>query len=68
MGGDCEKVDEPKDDRIRNVTWATISGQNKFDEARNEEQKWSMLYRIIFPLEQHIPLPCQFQHFSHVVR
>jgi hypothetical protein len=55
---DCTKAEEPPDGRISNITWATISGQNKFKSAKTEEEKWKLLYKTMFPNDRFVPSPC----------
>jgi len=56
----CEMKEEPHDDRIRQETLKQLEFKKApYASARNMEEKWNILFRVLFPNDTKIPSPCK---------
>jgi hypothetical protein len=57
----CEILPEPADDRISQVRWTEL--RSKAPDYRNNtvEEKWTSLYKALFPGDERVPSPCKFR-------
>jgi hypothetical protein len=68
----CQKEPEPQDDRIRPQLLKRLDFKKApYANASNVEEKWKMLFSILFPSDDIIPSPCEFSlatfHSSRVL-
>lgn len=62
----CEKRPEPHDDRIRPQTLKQLDFKKApYASAKSTEEKWRMLFSVLFPDESNIPSPCRSIDTSH---
>ena len=58
----CTKVAEPTDDRIRPHFLKRLDFKKApYSNARNIEEKWRMLFKVLFPADTTIPSPCRLE-------
>jgi hypothetical protein len=56
----CEKKAEPQDDRIRPQLLKRLDFKKApYATARNVEEKWNILFTVLFPNDTSIPSPCK---------
>jgi hypothetical protein len=56
----CTKKAEPQDDRIRPQVLKRLDfKKNPYMRARNVEEKWNMMFSVMFPDDTNIPSPCK---------
>lgn len=56
----CKKAIEPSDDRIRPQLLKRLDFKKApYSNARNIDEKWKMLFRVLFPSDSSIPSPCK---------
>ena len=56
----CKKRPEPLDDRIRPQVLKNLDFKKApYAHAKNTEEKWKILYSVLFPNENNIPSPCK---------
>jgi hypothetical protein len=57
----CEKASEPLEDRIRPQLLKRLDFKKApYSNARNVEEKWRILFKVLFPNNGTIPSPCKF--------
>lgn len=57
----CDMKAEPQDDRIRRQLLNRLDFKKApYANARNIEEKWNMLFSVLFPKDLNIPSPCRF--------
>ena len=56
----CKKKAEPQEDRIRPQLLKRLDFKKApYANARNVEEKWKMLFSVLFPSDTNIPSPCK---------
>lgn len=56
----CEKKAEPQEDRIRPQTLKRLDFKKApYANAKNVEEKWTMMFNVLFPKDTNIPSPCK---------
>jgi hypothetical protein len=56
----CQKGSEPQEDRIRPQLLKRLDFKKApYSNARNVEEKWKMLFSVLFPSDSTIPSPCK---------
>lgn len=59
----CKKTIEPRDDRIRQQMLKRLDfKKTPYANARNVEEKWTMMFKVLFPNDTDIPSPCMSNH------
>lgn len=57
----CDVLPEPHDELnlINEDVWQQLSDNRNFATAKSEEEKWTLLYRKLFPDDEIVPSPCK---------
>lgn len=56
----------PKKDGVANSEGMTIKQEQELrrrNRTLTDVEKWNEMYKILFPDDSHIPLPCKFNRF-----
>ncbi|ORY04550.1 hypothetical protein BCR34DRAFT_667071 [Clohesyomyces aquaticus] len=54
----CETLPEPEDDRLSAERLQELNfNAAPFGQAKTMEEKWKILFRVLFPAEEHVPSP-----------
>jgi hypothetical protein len=59
----CGKATEPLEDRIRPQLLKRLEfKKTPYSNAHSVEEKWKMLYKVLFPSDDTVPSPCKCDH------
>jgi hypothetical protein len=63
----CKRKAEPQEDRIRPQVLKRLNFKKApYTNARNVEEKWNMLFLVLFPDDTSIPSPCMSNLLTHI--
>jgi hypothetical protein len=58
---DCEKIPRLKDDRITTQLLTRLNFKKApYSNATSVEEKWKIMFKVLFPDDRNIPSPCKF--------
>lgn len=59
----CGKATEPLEDRVRPQLLKRLEFKKApYSNAKDVEEKWKMLYNVLFPSDETVPSPCKCDH------
>lgn len=63
----CQIAPEPQDERIRPQLLKRLDFKKApYSKARNVDEKWKILYTVLFPNDSNIPSPCRYHLFINI--